>query len=589
MRLLVFLAALSTLAPGQSLRQRPVASPYTVPDLKTLVPPGSADLRALVERYQLDRDVLARFYDVPIAATRHRALRQFFEAWAVALDGLPSDGLGQHGRIDYLLMRKEIRHQLRQLELIRQRTEEVAVLTPFAVDILVLKESRQRVDPIDPQKAAATLHGIQKQVDALSRRIRAEGAQSFAVKKTAAARAVIMIDDLKRVLKEWNEFYAGYDPAFTWWMKDPSGKLDKGLDDYGKLVRERVVGLKPDDRDTIIGDPVGREFLLAELAEEMIPYTPEQLIAIANREFAWCEQEMLKASRELGFGEDWKKALEHVKNLHVKPGAQPALVVDLAIEAIEYLDRHQLITIPSPARDYWRMFMMSPEQQRLSPFFLGGDSIIVSYPTDTMTHDEKMMSMRGNNPHFSRSTVFHELIPGHHLQLFMNARNRPYRRVFSTPFWVEGWAFYWEMLLWDKGFARSPEDRIGMLFWRMHRCARILFSLGFHLEKMTAQECVKFLIDRVGHEPENAAAEVRRSFEGQYSPLYQSAYMLGALQFCALHKEMTVRGRMTERAFHDAVMQLNSIPVEMVRSTLVEERLNRNFHSTWKFYGEVNP
>jgi uncharacterized protein (DUF885 family) len=204
-----------------------------------------------------------------------------------------------------------------------------------------------------------------------------------------------------------------------------------------------------------------------------------------------------------------------------------------------------------------------------------------------MTHDEKTMSMRGNNPHFSRSTVFHELIPGHHLQFFMNARNRPYRRVFSTPFWTEGWAFYWEMLLWDKGFPRGPEDRIGMLFWRMHRAARIIFSLSFHLEKMTAQECVRFLIDRVGHEPENAAAEVRRSFEGDYPPLYQSAYMLGALQFYALHKEMTGSGRMTERAFHDAVMQLNSIPVEMVRASLLGLRLARDYRSNWMFYGEV--
>jgi uncharacterized protein (DUF885 family) len=38
-----------------------------------------------------------------------------------------------------------------------------------------------------------------------------------------------------------------------------------------------------------------------------------------------------------------------------------------------------------------------------------------------------MMSMRGNNPSFSRATVFHELIPGHHLQGFMAARYRPYR------------------------------------------------------------------------------------------------------------------------------------------------------------------
>ncbi len=69
----------------------------------------------------------------------------------------------------------------------------------------------------------------------------------------------------------------------------------------------------------------------------------------------------------------------------------------------------------------------------------------------------------------------------------MTSRYKTYRRLFSTPFWGEGWALYWELLLWDKGFARSPENRVGMLFWRMHRCARIIFSLSFHLEKMTPQ------------------------------------------------------------------------------------------------------
>ena len=44
----------------------------------------------------------------------------------------------------------------------------------------------------------------------------------------------------------------------------------------------------------------------------MIPYTPEELVEIANKEFAWCENEMKKASREMGYGDDWKKALEAV-------------------------------------------------------------------------------------------------------------------------------------------------------------------------------------------------------------------------------------------------------------------------------------
>ena len=155
-----------------------------------------------------------------------------------------------------------------------------------------------------------------------------------------------------------------------------------------------------------------------------------------------------------------------------------------------------------------------------------------------MTHEQKLMSLRGNNRHFSRATVLHELIPGHHLQGFMTDRYRPYRRVFRTPFWLEGWALYWEMTL-DKGFPRSPEDRVGFLFWRMHRCARIIFSLKFHLEQMTPQECIDFLVDRVGHERENATAEVRRSFNGDYGPLYQCAYMLGAIQFPLCTKSLS--------------------------------------------------
>jgi uncharacterized protein (DUF885 family) len=193
--------------------------------------------------------------------------------------------------------------------------------------------------------------------------------------------------------------------------------------------------------------------------------------------------------------------------------------------------------------------------------------------------------MRGNNVHFSRATVHHELIPGHHLQQFMNARYRAYRSPFSTPFWGEGWALYWEMLLWDEGFAQSPEDRIGMLFWRKHRCARILFSLGFHLGELSADECIELLVERIGHERVNATAEVRRSVQGGYGPLYQAAYMLGGLQFRALHRELVQTGERSERAFHDAILREGSIPVELVRAKLSNRKLPRDYTSSWRFYG----
>lgn len=231
------------------------------------------------------------------------------------------------------------------------------------------------------------------------------------------------------------------------------------------------------------------------------------------------------------------------------------------------------------------MFMMSPERQKVNPFFLGGDCIIVSYPTDEMDHESKLMGMRGNNIHFSRATVFHEMIPGHHLQMHMIARYKPYRQLFDTPFWIEGWALYWEFILWnDERFKKTPQNRIGMLFWRLHRCARIIFSIKFHLGQMAPQECIDLLVDQVGHERATAEGEVRRSLNGDYSPLYQAGYMLGALQIYALRKETVETGLIAEKEFHDRFLKGNCMPIELARALMQDQPLSREHKPSWKFY-----
>jgi hypothetical protein len=277
--------------------------------------------------------------------------------------------------------------------------------------------------------------------------------------------------------------------------------------------------------------------------------------------------------------------LEEVKNDFVEPGQQTRLVWDLVYEAVSFVEDHDLVTVPDIAKDSWQMFMMSPERQKVNPFFLGGDCIIVSYPTDAMDHEAKMMSLRGNNIHFSRATVFHEMIPGHHLQMYMNARHKPYRRVFDTPFWIEGWSLYWEFLLWnDERWIKTPQNRIGMLWWRLHRCARIIFSVNFHLGRMSPKECIDLLVEDVGHERATAEGEVRRSLNGDYSPLYQAGYMLGALQIFALRGEMVDAQGMPEKEFHDRFLKGNRMPIEMVRALMQDQPLSPKFESSWRFY-----
>jgi len=566
---------------------------YPVPNAAELAMERQSEMKPVLGRYRADQDALNRYFTIDISPTRRAMMRQFYEGWYSAIESINFDSLSLDAKIDYTLFRNRLEYEIRQIAIDETYAQEMWPLLPFAQTIIDLEESRVNLHSIDPEQTAQTLNALAKSVGELTNTIgsalssKGEPNVYSDIKQTVGNRAVGAIGRLKLALGNWYFFHNSYDPQFTWWNQKPYAAANKALDDYANFVRDKIVRVAKNDRKTIIGDPIGHEALMSELAYEMISYTPEELIDIANKEYAWCEAEMIKISRELGYGDDWHRALEYVKTLHVKPGEQPAVIKDLAFEAIDFLEAHDLLTVPELAKNVWRMDMMSQERQRYTPFFTGGEVISVAFPTEGMEQDQKMMAMRGNNVHFSRATVHHELIPGHHLQGFLNSRNHSYRGMFRTPFSVEGWALYWEMLMWDEGFAKSPENRIGMLFWRMHRCARIIFSLNYHLEKMTPQECIDFLVEKVGHERSTAEAEVRRSVSGGYGPLYQCAYMVGGLQFRTLHHDLVDSGTMTNREFHDAVLKENAIPVEMVRAKLTGGKgLVRSFKAAWRFYGE---
>ncbi|MBK8289760.1 MAG: DUF885 family protein [Flammeovirgaceae bacterium] len=539
------------------------------------------EVYALIINYQADRGNLERFYFVQGSPERRDRFIAFYQDYLKKLEQLPFETLSTGGKVDYLLTKRDLENELFLLNLEAKEAAQLTKFVSFGNPIYEIEKKRRRGYHLDSEETARQFNAIEKNISGFVKTLSKEPNLLPAL----AARASTIISGQQVALKSVFDFYIGYDPEFTWWIKKPYHQLDSTLGKYSALLKKKVdaSALPKDDGSGIIGNPIGSDELIRLLQFEMIPYTPEELIEIANKEFAWCDAELLKASKEMGFGMDWKKAQEKVKQSFVPEGQQPEAMLKLYEESVAFLKKNDLITIPPIAEETWRMRMMSPKQQQVSPFFLGGEVLQISYPTDEMNHEDKMMSMRGNNPHFSRATVHHELIAGHHLQGFMNRRYKEYRS-YRNPFWSEGWALYWEFILWDQNFPQSPEDKIGMLFWRMHRCARIIFSLNYHLGKWTPQQCIDFLVDRVGHERANAEGEVRRSFTTNYGPLYQLAYMTGAFQFYALKKELVDSGKMTYKQYHDAVMHENSMPVEMVRAILTDQKLKKDFKSEWRFY-----
>ncbi|MBK7872214.1 MAG: DUF885 family protein [Saprospiraceae bacterium] len=539
-----------------------------------------SEVSGLMTQYNADRQTLLRLYIAENSPERSARFIKLNQDYLADLKTLKFNNLSRAGQVDYLLFKRDLNQEVNNFQESLNHYNRLKNVLPFAENLYQIEREHRRGKIVDGEASASLFNQCSKEIKALMAGTSAKGLPMEDARLVQSA-----LQGVKRITEKFYTFYHGYDPLFTWWVEKPYATLVKDIDAYGKYIIEKAdtTGQMPKDKSGIVGNPIGKEAILTSLKHEMIPYTPEELIAIAEKEFDWCRKEMLKASRDMGFGDRWKDAMEKVKNTYVPPGEQPEVINRLYNESVDFLKKHDLVTIPPLAEEDWRMSMMSPERQLVNPFFLGGEQIIISYPTNTMEHDDKLMSMRGNNPHFSRATVHHELNAGHHLQGFMNRRYRDYRN-FNTAFWTEGWALYWELILWDMDFPQSPEDRVGMLFWRMHRCARIIFSLNYHLGEWTPQQCIDFLVDEVNHERANAEGEVRRSFEGRYNPLYQVAYMMGGLQFRALKQELVDSKKMTYKEFHDAVLRENALPVEMVRAALTNVKLTENYETNWRFY-----
>ncbi len=586
-KLLVLLTALWLLQPPPSSAQKSSTS-----DLYK----QTSEMADIMIQYAADKASIRRFYTTSAgqqqgfgnqqqqnynSPERRKRLLQLIDEYNEKLKKQSFDNWNVNGKVDYILFKRNLDSD--QYELLEeQKTYDViAPLLPFSDRLWDLQKPRRRGISVNGEDVARELNDINKEIIKSIGKLKSKDSLEAAQANLASDAA----KGLQGMLRDYFNFYNGYDPLFTWWVPKTYSETDSLLNVFAAGIKKKgkMVSSQKDDGSGIIGNPIGNTELIRQLKIEFIPYTPEELVDLANKEFAWCDAELLKASRDMGFGDKWKEALEKVKKTYVPPGKQPEAMYDLYKQSVEFLKKNDLITLPDLSDEDWSMFMMSPERQRVSPFFLGGSSLIVSYPTNTMTYDEKMMSMRGNNPNFSRATIHHELLAGHHLQGYMNDRHKVYRN-FDTPFWVEGNSLYWELLLWDLKFPRTPEERMGMLFWRMHRCARIIFSLNYHLGKWTPQQCIDFLVDRVGHERANAEGEVRRSFTGGYGPLYQIAYMIGGMQFMALKKELVDTHKMTYKQYHDAILAENSMPIEMLRAILENQPVKRDYQTSWRFY-----
>src|SRR5258707_8973797 len=126
---------------------------------------AESEMRPIIEYYVVDRGSLLRSYPVASSTARRERFRKFYGDALERIQKLNFDSMSQEGKVDYLLFKNHLEHELCQLDIEEKQQAEIASLIPFSGAIIDLEEARRRMEPIDSAKTAATLTTLTKQVN----------------------------------------------------------------------------------------------------------------------------------------------------------------------------------------------------------------------------------------------------------------------------------------------------------------------------------------------------------------------------------------------------------------------------------------
>lgn len=249
-----------------------------------------------IQRVTTDEKNLNKFYNITFSATRSHRLERYYNDELESLFDAPFDSYSQEDKVDFLLLRNYLRRNLRVLLLDRQRDDQVKPVLPFLQTLVDMCEARQNMVPVDSKSTAMTLNDTVKKVLATTKAIKTN---EIKANNSIFSRAISTIDRLGGHVNEFYGFYAPYDPLFPWWCDAPKKQFDEALAGIKAAIEARLAQTSGSGSVRAAVEPIGRDGLLNELEAEMIPYTPEELLQLAQEQYDWCEKEMKKASNSL--------------------------------------------------------------------------------------------------------------------------------------------------------------------------------------------------------------------------------------------------------------------------------------------------
>ena len=319
----------------------------------------------------------------------------------------------------------------------------------------------------------------------------------------------------------------------------------------------------------------GRENFVYRLKNfYLMDQTPEQIKASANDVLQKTKAEMDRIAAKMDPSKRWWETLEEAKKKHwpadqVLPEYRKATerarqwVLDKKLASIpqEKLDVIETPLFMRYVTPYAAYFAPAPFEKEQKGFYF-------VTPVDLSLPEEERKGLIGEFYIDIENTTVHEAYPGHHLQFIHQNRLSKIRRMSGTSLMSEGWGLYCERLGEEFDFYSTPVDSLQAYRWLLVRAVRVLIDVGLHVDGMSFEDAVNLMLEHTKLERGAAEGEVRRYTQTPTQPL---SYLMGMLMIQDLRNEhQKVQGnRFQIGTFHDAVLGYGSIPVKLIRDSML--------------------
>ena len=258
--------------------------------------------------------------------------------------------------------------------------------------------------------------------------------------------------------------------------------------------------------------PGGQEFYQSQITKfTTLPMTPDQLHRKGIEENARIRQQMIAIKEQVDFDGSLSEFIEH---LRTDEKFYPTSADDLLKEVAYILKKAdgQLPTL-------FGKLPRTPYGIRKVPDYVAPQTTSAYYMPPAADGSRggfyyvNVYNLSARPLYQLESLSLHEAVPGHHLQLALQAELddlHPIRKQSYFPAFIEGWALYCERLGKELGFYKDPYQEFGRLSMEAWRASRLVVDTGIHAMGWTRQQAIDYMLENTALSKHNVTAEVDR-------------------------------------------------------------------------------